>query len=256
MSEPIKLMVLDLSHYDDPCDLYKARDAGIVGIIWKATQGTGYVDPTYNQYREIAIDAGLLWGAYHFAENADPKQEAAWFVKNAAIGENDLFCLDWEPYSNQTMSAQQAEAWVREVEDLLGRPNECVVYGSSSFLTDMIPQSQDAFFAKRRLWLAQFGPTPKVPPTWKDYWLWQYAADGEGPEPRTVAGIPGKPDCNSFPRTENELRAEWAWETIPAPEPPPPLTQDINLTIALAISGLPEGATVTVAHVHVVGKPV
>src|SRR5262249_11247038 len=244
MSETIQLMVLDLSHYDVPCDLAKAKDAGIEGIIWKATQATNYFDNTYVQYRKKAEDAGLLWGSYHFAENGDCERQATWYTETAQIDEDDLFCLDWEPSKSQ-MTPAQARDFVQAAEDILDRPNECLIYGSSSFLTDQIPAELDAFFAARRLWLAQFGTTPKVPPTWKEYWLWQYAADGVGPKPWTVPGIPGNPDVNSFKGSADQLLAEWAHGTNePPPEPPPPNGQPISMV--LSISGLPAGTIVTI----------
>jgi lysozyme len=232
MSEPINLLVVDLSHYDVPCDLAKAKKAGIEGVIWKATQGTGYFDNTYLEYRKKAGDAGMLWGAYHFAEGGKPQEQAQWFIEKAQLGEGDLFCLDWEEYSSQ-MSSGDARSFVETVENELGRMFDCVIYGSSSFLIDQIPKELDSFFAARRLWLAQYGPTPKVPPTWKasGYWLWQYGADGIGPGPWTVDGIPGNPDVNSFPRSVEELRAEWASGQSDQPQPPQPTPPLATVTI-------------------------
>jgi lysozyme len=250
MSEPIKLLVLDLSHYDDPSDLDRAYAAGIRGVIWKCTEGTGYTDSTYNKYRKKAADTGLLWGAYHFANGSDPEDQAQHFLNKAALESIDLFCLDWEPVSDNTMSADDAFIFVNTIETMLGRPKECVIYGSSSFLTDMIPAELDAFFSFRRLWLAQYGPEPKVPPTWESYWLWQYAADGDGPQPQTVDGIPGKPDCNSFLRGEDALAAEWASGITP-PGPSPAV---IELDITISVSGLPEGTQIKVGEITVVSE--
>ncbi len=58
--------IIDLSHHNGDVDLGRAKAAGILGVIQKATQGTGYKDPTFDANREQAIQAGLLFGAYHF----------------------------------------------------------------------------------------------------------------------------------------------------------------------------------------------
>ena len=109
MSEPIKPMVVDLSHWD-PADSYDAvkRD-GIVGVIYKATQGTAYTDDTYVNQQHAAKAAGLLWGAYHFAEATNVDQQVQNFLRFAAPDPDELFCLDWEDYGSNTMSVSQAK---------------------------------------------------------------------------------------------------------------------------------------------------
>lgn len=62
MSEPINRKVLDISHHNDVQSWADIRGAGIVGIIHKATQGTGYADPTCLERALCALNAGLLWG--------------------------------------------------------------------------------------------------------------------------------------------------------------------------------------------------
>ncbi|PYS86040.1 MAG: glycoside hydrolase, partial [Acidobacteria bacterium] len=64
-------VVVDISHHNGNVDLGKAQAAGIVGVIHKATQGTSMTDNMYDQNRQQAVAAGLLWGAYHFGTKAD-----------------------------------------------------------------------------------------------------------------------------------------------------------------------------------------
>ena len=77
MSEPIKPMVVDLSHWDPADDYAAVKRDGIVGVIYKATQGTAYTDDTYVNQQHAAKAAGLLWGAYHFAEATNVDQQVA-----------------------------------------------------------------------------------------------------------------------------------------------------------------------------------
>jgi lysozyme len=56
-------MVVDLSHYDPAHDYDAVKAAGVTGVIYKATQGQTYQDPTYPKQRRAALKAGLCWGA-------------------------------------------------------------------------------------------------------------------------------------------------------------------------------------------------
>src|SRR5215471_5202896 len=101
---PSDVVLPDLSHYEFPFDANVLADSGCVGVIYKATQSTGYVDPTYNDARAKALAAGMLWGAYHFAENSDVDQQVSNFLSAAMPTDDDLICLDCEDYGASTMS--------------------------------------------------------------------------------------------------------------------------------------------------------
>src|SRR5262245_54414168 len=124
MTEPIQACVVDLSHWD-PADDYEAvRADGILGVIYKATEGQGYTDPTYVTQQHAAKAAGLLWGAYHFADASPVDGQVANFMRYACPDPDELFCLDWEdnPSGAGKMSAAQARDWIEQVESELGRP--------------------------------------------------------------------------------------------------------------------------------------
>src|SRR5436309_10182399 len=86
-SQRIRIMatnvVVDLSHHNGNVDLGKAQAAGIVGVIHKATQGTSMFDNMYQQNRQKAQAAGLLWGAYHFGSLGDGAVQADFFLSKA-----------------------------------------------------------------------------------------------------------------------------------------------------------------------------
>jgi lysozyme len=48
-------------------------------VILKATQGTGFVDPTFLERAAEARSASLLVSAYHFLDASSPAQQAAHF---------------------------------------------------------------------------------------------------------------------------------------------------------------------------------
>jgi GH25 family lysozyme M1 (1,4-beta-N-acetylmuramidase) len=240
-SMKINPLVVDLSHYDSAANFVAAKAAGLIGVIYKATQGTGYQDPTYVTQRTLALKAGIKWGAYHFGDSSDVKLQVANFLAFAQIDPDTLFCLDFEPYDPNTMTLSKAQDFITQVEDGLGRPGECVIY-SGNLIKEDLGSKIDPFFGSRRLWLAQYGSTPVVQASWKTYWIWQYTGDGQGPGPHTLHGLPNPVDLSSYDGTPEDLAAQWASGT-PVPVPPPPPPSDLVVTITI---NAPPGVTVKV----------
>src|SRR5258708_4393848 len=96
MAEPIKAMVVDLSHWDPAQNYEEVADAGIVGVIYKATQGQSMTDATYVDQQKAAKAAGLRWGSYHFADGSNVDGQVANFMGFACPDPDELFALDWE----------------------------------------------------------------------------------------------------------------------------------------------------------------
>jgi GH25 family lysozyme M1 (1,4-beta-N-acetylmuramidase) len=224
-----KVSVVDLSHWDTVTDYGALKAAGVTGVIYKATQGSSSTDATYNDARIKALRAGLRWGAYHFGDNTDVSLQVANFLGYAAIDEESLFCLDYEPYTGSQMNVVQAKQWMTLVENGLGRVGESVFY-SGNLIKEDLGSKIDPFFGARRLWLAQYGSTAVVQASWSTYWLWQYSGDGEGPDPHTVDGISGNCDCNSYAGTDAQLNDEWA-HGVAGPTPPVPSSSLVTITI-------------------------
>jgi lysozyme len=218
----INFLVIDLSHWDEASDYSKVKAAGIAGVIYKATQGSGNVDTTYSGQRASALKNGLLWGAYHFGDGSSVKTQAQNFLNHADVTAGDLFCLDYENNADSQMSIQQAIDWTTQVENDLGRVNQCVLYSGNLIKETMRPQDQP-FWGSRRLWLAQYASKPVVPAPWAKYWLWQYTDGESGPSPHSVAGVSGTIDCNHYDGTADQLKAEWATGKSQSPIPVEPV---------------------------------
>lgn len=216
-------MVVDIYHGDVVTDLKATAAAGVRGIIHKASQGAGIGDDTYEVRRRLAKDAGLLWGAYHFANDEPVADQVENFLKWAAPDDDTLLALDFEPNKSNTMRIEQAREFLEMMFDKTGR--RPVLY-SGNLIKEELGRNIDPFFAQHRLWLCQYGPSAKLPATWSKYWLWQYTGDGVGPLPHTVPGIRGMIDLNVYDGTPEQLKAEWAAgpvavvaETAPATAP-------------------------------------
>lgn len=239
----LKPDVVDLSVHNDVADFNAVRASGIKGIIHKATEGTGFVDKRYAARRQAARDAGLLWGAYHFATAANAASQAKHYLKTSQWDERTLLCLDWEPYGANTMSLASAKEFLRIVYEETGqRP---VIY-SGNLIKEK--GNGDPFLTKHRLWLAQYSKTPQLPRGFSNYWLWQYSGDGWGGH-GTVPGITTRGiDVNTF--AGSDLAAEWAGrpqdrrEQVPAPVVPDFQTPEAEPPPegAYALASAPRGA--------------
>ena len=198
--------VVDISHHNGNVNFAKAKDAGIIGVIQKATQGQSNVDPTYKTNKTKAINAGLLWGAYHFATGSDGLKQAENFLSVVGNDPKTLLVLDFEPnLTGPSMSLEEARAFVTSVKDRTGRfPG----FYSGHFIKQLLGTSSDPVLAKCWFWLAQYGKTAVVPPNWPTWTLWQYTDGVIGPEPHTVSGI-GRCDRDLFNGSETQLRKLW-----------------------------------------------
>lgn len=208
----IKPLVVDIYHgnsvgksKDEVGGFEAAKGAGIIGFIHKASQGTGMTDSAYARRRLMCKNVGLLWGAYHFNSGQKVTAQVEHFFNVARPDDHTLMALDFEDNLKSQMTIEQAREFLELADIKLGR--KLAIY-SGNRLKELLPR-KDAFFGSHRLWLAQYGPRPKLPKSWPEYWLWQYAADGEGPLPHKIPGIPGNPDVNTSRRTVAQLTAEW-----------------------------------------------
>jgi lysozyme len=243
MSEPVNPRVVDLSHWDPAQDYNKVRDDGIVGVIYKATEGQGYTDDTYAEQQKAAKKAGLKWGAYHFADGSNVDGQVENFLRFACPDPDELFALDWEdnPSGSGKMSLAGVKDWIGKVEDALERPGECVIYGGNTIKEALT--KPDAFLNARRLWLCQYGSTPALPPGWDSYWLWQFTDGQVGPSPHSVDGI-GPCDINSYQGSTDNLIQEWAsGSKQPGPAPSELATVHVNVqtsgevVVSVAVNG-------------------
>lgn len=109
-------------------DVYSGSDDSIIrdphaqGVIVKATQGTGYVNPKCNHQWNLAGSLGKKRGLYHYAGGGNPVAEAQFFINNIKnyVGQG-LLILDWESYQNASWgNTNWARQFVNEVHRLTG----------------------------------------------------------------------------------------------------------------------------------------
>lgn len=193
--------VIDISHHNTIKDFAALKAAGILGVIHKSTQGTGYVDPLYATRRKAATDAGMLWGAYAFNTGDAVELQVKTFLSHAEPDANTLMALDFEDNPHSEMTLTQCVKMLQLGNAQLGR--KFVLY-SGNRAKDLLGHQYDPYLGSHRLWLPQYGPKPVVQCSWKSTWLWQFTERGRLP------GTDGNLDLNHFDGTAEQLAQQWA----------------------------------------------
>ncbi|PJJ53190.1 glycoside hydrolase family 25 protein [Hymenobacter chitinivorans] len=205
-------IVFDISHHNPTVDFVSAAQAGMVGVVHKATEGLTNTDLLYAGRKSEALAAGLLWGAYHFGHNDDGAAQAKYFLGVVQPGPTDLLVLDFE--SNAGMTTGQAEAFVQYVYQQTGRyPG---LYTSTGYLQQQGATTSHSLH-KCWLWLAEYNSVisaPKCPPGWPNPWtMWQYTETGG------VPGVIGNCDRDRFNGTADRLRLLWGAPVVTVADP-------------------------------------
>ncbi|MBS0537214.1 MAG: glycoside hydrolase family 25 protein [Proteobacteria bacterium] len=199
--------VIDISHMVTVTDFQQVRRSRIHAVIHKATEGGDYPDRSYATRRPQAEAAGLLWGAYHFGtRQSSGVKQAQFFLSQANPNSRTLMALDLEvsPNPRNSMTLEQAEAFVRTIQAATGRLP--VVYVHPTWANgDPLPNSntrldapitRSSILARCDLWVADYHDSPEIPLAWagRGWKFWQYAADESDSKPAygskgVVAGV-------------------------------------------------------------------
>ena len=236
--------VVNLSHYDRMRpDFERMKQEGILGVIHEATFPRYQRDDSYAGRQSAAQRAGLLWGAYHFADATDPIQQADHFlravlaatprVEPPAKPTPVLLVLDFEKnghYPGGTMRVNQAIAFAERVKQRTGvypgiYSNEYTI--RSVLNNPRVSGAQKKALTNCWLWIANYHYEPRATSPWGRWHLWQYTGDGKCDLPRaafpkSVANV-RKAERNIFAGDLNQLRAFWiehGWQ--PGVESSPP----------------------------------
>jgi lysozyme len=212
-----------------PIDWNQVAAAGKVFVYIKASQDVDHVDPWYVWHRAGARAAGLMVGAYHFADPdpnpalavANGRAQADHFLATADIASGDLPpVLDLERANGLT--PVQLEAWARAFLERIHERTGVrgAIYVSPNFWKNWVGDS--TWFAAngyRVLWVAHWttSPSPTVPASdWAGFgWtFWQYTSDG------SVPGIVGRVDLNRAAVDPGSVAIELATDGQPLPAPP------------------------------------
>lgn len=192
--------IVDLSHWNAAPDFARAYSKGVLGVIHKATQGTRGVDPTYAVNRQKALDAGLWWGAYHFASAEKVSDQVEHFLSVAKPGTDTLLALDWEPNVQQgQLTPMQAAGFCNTLH-----PFRPLVYTPQSWTRKLL---LSWFTEVPPLWVARYNARVGPVSPWPRWTLWQYT-DGAFGHPPAIPGL-GHCDRSRFNGSLQGLKRLW-----------------------------------------------
>lgn len=223
---------LDVSNWNGTIKWASVAAAGYRFAFGKATEGTSYTDATYTANRNGSENAGLVFGAYHFARPAGSTIAGA---TASAIAQADHFLAVAAPQPGELPPVLDLEttgklpssrlltwtlAWLGEVYARTGV--EPFIYTSPLFWKGNLANSTAAAAAGTPLWIAHWtsATKPTVPAqNWNGsgwtVWQWtnciavkglKHCADGDrmnGANPAAVAidPYPTGPPVLSIPPT-------------------------------------------------------
>jgi lysozyme len=205
----VSALILDVSSYQGTgIDWKRVKRAGFAGVFVKATEGAGYVNPSFRAQASAARAAELRVGFYHFARPGAPHDavtEAAHFA-NVTAGHRtraDLRpVLDFEAWaaalppqaSALPLTAPAMVGWAREWTQHVKRVtgDGPLFYSYPAFIERLAPTTPIGY----GLWLAAYGSNDatehpyRVPKPWKRAVLHQFTSQGR------VPGVPGEVDVS------------------------------------------------------------
>lgn len=189
--------VIDLSHHNPAPDWEALKAAGVLGIIHKATEGTGYADPDRKPRLAAAYRAGLLIATYHFMRPGSMAAQMDFYLKTIDAAPGERIVLDYEDPKLSLSDLRQAVIYIWDK-----RPDLQITVYSGNLIKEQLGNTRDELFAKTSLWIAQYnntGPSwPKA--TWPAWSLWQWT------DKEKVPGISAPVDGNKWNGTEDGLK--------------------------------------------------
>lgn len=224
---PDLAQVVDLSFHQDNPDSRRdniawatlVRTSGVKAIILKATEGAGYRDPQFENFRAECERWGVKWSAYHYAHLVwrtrksdpyaitNPITQAEHFVATTgADRDGRRLWLDLERKTLKRIvgafSALAALEWtqtfLQRVDELTGQ--RCGVYTSQGQVreylslpyAEQIVEDRPTWWAyyPRHPWPLERRTQPPKHPPGLDWDIWQYSGEGRCP------GVQGDIDLN------------------------------------------------------------
>ena len=183
-----KLQGIDISHYDGRVDFELVGQSNVHFVYMKATQGTTYIDPTYQGRVSALKGSELLHGAYHFYEpDKDAIAQATHFLEQVKISKHTLPPMLDVEITQQTSPEdikKGVKLWLEHVYKAL----KCqpILYSYGSFWEENLGDE----FNDYPFWLADYATKPNVPAQLKNWRIWQYTDQGQ------ISGIEHKVDRN------------------------------------------------------------
>ncbi len=204
---------IDVSHHQGAIDWAAVKGAGISFTVMKATEGTTFQDPNFGANYDGSAAAGLIRGAYHFAQPASSggATQADYFADHGGGWSADgrtlpgMLDIEYNP-SGATCYGLSQSAMVGWITDFLNEYHNrtsrwAIIYSTTDWWTTCTG-NYAGFAANSPLWIARYSSSPgTLPAGWGTYTFWQYTSTG------SVPGVSGNVDRNIFNGSPDRLLA-------------------------------------------------
>ncbi|HEX2312910.1 MAG TPA: GH25 family lysozyme [Thermomonospora sp.] len=195
---PAGIKGVDVSSYQQgKTDWAALKRSGVQFAFVKATESAstrqkpnqGYINPLFGQQYNASRNAGMIRGAYHFAQPHETggALQADFFINHGGgwrMGGWTLpgvLDIEHNPYPNglnhcYNLTKTQAVNWIRAFVDRYRQRTGRypIIYTTTSWWSDCTGNHRG--FGNSPLWLARYGSTPgPLPASWRSYTFWQYA---------------------------------------------------------------------------------
>ncbi len=169
-----------------------ARDGARFAYV-KATESTGYVNPSFGQQYGGAHSAGLIRGAYHFALPGESggAAQADYFISNGGGWSPDgktlpgALDIEYNPYGPECYGLSQGQmvSWVAAfLSEYHARTSRWPVIYSTTDWWSTCTGNYGGFGSSDPLWLACYcGSAGTLPAGWGAEAIWQYSDTGTLP---------------------------------------------------------------------------
>jgi GH25 family lysozyme M1 (1,4-beta-N-acetylmuramidase) len=165
----------------------------------KATEGTYYTNPDFNNQYEGPYNQGVIRGAYHFAipDNSQGQAQADYFINHGGGWSADGLTLpgaldiEYNPYGAECYGLTQAQmvTWLHNfVNEYAFREGAYpVIYSTTDWWTTCTGNN-GGFGSNDPLWIANYSASHggTLPSGWGFYTFWQYADSGSLPGDQDV----------------------------------------------------------------------
>lgn len=183
---------LDVSAHQGAVDWRAVAAGGALFAYVKASEGTGYQNPYFNQQYGGATSAGLIHGAYHFGlpDQSDGVAQANYFLDRSGWTKNDPRALppaldiEYNPYGDRCygLNPDAMSGWIRDFSRTVhARTSRYpTIYTSTNWWNQCT--GNNTGFGGNPLWLPHYGSSVgQLPAGWRYQTIWQFANAGAFP---------------------------------------------------------------------------
>ncbi|KAH9066213.1 putative N,O-diacetyl muramidase, partial [Lactarius vividus] len=179
---------IDVSNFQGNLNWATIKSQGVQFAYIKATEGTTFIDPYFNQNYVGTTKNGIIRGAYHFAHpgSSSGAAQANYFLAHGGGWSRDGITLpgavDLEAGCSGLSPAQMV-TWIKDFSNTYHSKTTRypVIYTTTSWWISCTGNSA-AFGTTSPLWIARWASTiGPLPAGWSFTTFWQYADSGPYP---------------------------------------------------------------------------